>query len=84
MHLSSKMTFSAKKLKLMKICLLHCKKTVHFIRKKHFMYLSFALKILFRQLFLTEKDVFEHLWPRILTICLVALNTELVFLEALK
>ncbi len=25
-HLSTKMTFSAKKLKLMKICLLHCKK----------------------------------------------------------
>ncbi len=26
--------------------------------------------------------LFEHLWPRILIICLVAINTELVFLEA--
>ncbi len=47
------------------------------------MYLSFALK-LHLATFLTEKEGFEHLWPRILIICLVALNTELVFLEALK
>ncbi len=84
MHLSSKMTFSAKKLKHMKICLLHCKKLFISLEIIFFMYLSFALKIAFKQLFLTEKDVFEHLWPRILIICLVALNTELVFLEALK
>ncbi len=48
------------------------------------MYLSFALKIAFSNFFLTEKEVFEHLWPHILIICLVALNTEVVFLEALK
>ncbi len=34
-QLSSKMTFSAKKLKQVKICLLHCTKTVHFIRKNN-------------------------------------------------
>ncbi len=44
-HLSSKMTFSAKKLKHMKICLLHCKKAVHSLEKTFFMYLSFALKL---------------------------------------
>ncbi len=55
-HLSSKMTFSAKNLKLMKICLLHCKKL----------------------LFLSICGL------SILIICLVTLNTELVFLEALK
>ncbi len=48
------------------------------------MCLSFALKIAFSNCFLTEKEVLEHLWPRILIICLFALNTELVFLEALK
>ncbi len=48
------------------------------------MYLSFALKIAFSNLFLTEKDVLSICGLSILIICLVALNTELVFLEALK
>ncbi len=56
-QLSSKMTFSAKKLKHVKMCLLHCKKTVHFIRKKHFMYLSFALKIAFSYFFWLRKKL---------------------------
>ncbi len=100
MHLSSKMTFSAKKLKLMKICLLHCKKLFislernifHVSTEKYFQYFEYFQYSVSRALLLklhlatilTEKDVFEHLWPRILIIYLVALNTELVFLEALK
>ncbi len=57
-------------------------KTVHFIRKKHFS-CAWLLK-LHLATFSHWEIVFEHLWPRILIICLVALNTELVFLEALK
>ncbi len=60
------MTFSAKKLKLMENLSSALQKTVHFIRKKHFfMYVSLLLKFAFST-FLTEKEVFEHLWPRIL------------------
>ncbi len=59
-------------------------KTVHFIRKNTFS-CSWALLLkLHLVTFLTEKEAFEHLWPHILIICLVALNTEMVFLEALK
>ncbi len=59
-------------------------KTFHFMRKKHFS-CSWALLLkLHLATFLSEKEAFEHLWPRILIICLVALNTELVFSEALK
>ncbi len=68
----------------MKICLLHCKKLFISLENIFFMYLSFALKIAFSNFFSLRKTLFEHLWPRILIICLVALNTELVFLEALK
>ncbi len=83
LQLSSKMTFSAKKLKHVKICLLHCKKL--FISLERIFSCSWALLLkLHLALFLTEKEAFEHLWPRILIICLVALNTELVFLEAPK
>ncbi len=80
-----KMTFSAKKLKLMKICLLHCKKTVHFIRKKHFSCTwALLLKLHLATFSHLRKQVFEHLWASLLIICLVALNTESVFFEALK
>ncbi len=78
------MTFSAKKLKHMKICLLHCKKTVHFIRKKHFSCAWALLLKLHLANFLTEKDVFEHLWPRILIICLVALKHRIGVLRSSK
>ncbi len=75
------MTFSAKKLKQVKICLLHCKKTFHFIRKKHFHVLSFALKIAFGNFFSLKQ---KFLSIRGLAISSFALNTELVLLEALK
>ncbi len=45
--LSSKMTFSAKKLKHMKICLLHCKKLFISLEIKMFHVLELALKIAF-------------------------------------
>ncbi len=48
------------------------------------MYLSFALKIAFSNFFSLRKKFLSICGPRILIICLVALNTELVFLEALK
>ncbi len=78
------MTFSAKKLKLMKICLLHCKKLFISLERNIFMYLSFALKIAFSNLFSLRKMFLSICGLSILIICLVALNTELVFLEALK
>ncbi len=34
--------------------------------------------------FLTEKDVFEHLWPRILIICLFALKHRIGVLRSSK
>ncbi len=49
------MTFSAKKLKHVKICLLHCKKLFISLEEIHFPVLSFALKIAFSNFFLTEK-----------------------------
>ncbi len=83
-HLSSKMTFSAKKLKLMKICLLHCKKLFISLERNIF-HVTWALLLkLHLVTFLTEKDVLSICGLSILIICLVALNTELVFLEALK
>ncbi len=78
------MTFSAKKLKLMKICLLHCKKLFISLERNIFMYLSFALKIAFSNFFSLRKMFLSICGLSILIICLVALNTELVFLEALK
>ncbi len=79
------MTFFCKKAQTHENLSSALQKHVHFIRKKHFSCsLSFALKIAFSNFFSTEKEAFEHLWPRILIICLVALNTELVFLESLK
>ncbi len=84
-HLSSKMTFSAKKLKLMKICLLHCKKLFISLERIHFSCsLSFALKIAFSNFFSLRKMFLSICGLSILIICLFALNTELVFLEALK
>ncbi len=48
------------------------------------MYLSFTLKIVF-SIFLSLRNMFVSICGlSILIICLVALNTELVFLEALK
>ncbi len=68
----------------MKICLLHCKK--HFISLERNIFHVFETLLLKLHLatFLTEEEVFEHPWRRNLIICLVALNTELVFLEAIK
>ncbi len=57
--------------------------TFHFIKRKSFMYLSCTLKIDLA-LSLTEKEAFQHPWPCILFICLVALNTALVFLALKK
>ncbi len=44
-HLSSKMTFSAKKLKLMKCCLLHCKNSSFSLERILFHVVELALKI---------------------------------------
>ncbi len=82
--LSSKMTFSAKSSNSWNLSSA-LQKTVHFIRKKHFScYLSFALKIAFSNFFSLRKMFLSICGLSILIICLVALNTELVFLEALK
>ncbi len=59
-------------------------KTVHFIRKKHFSCTWALLLKLHLATFSHWEEVFEHLWPRILISCLVALNTVLVLLEAIK
>ncbi len=48
------------------------------------MYLSFAIKIAFSNFFSLRKMFLSICGLRILIICLVTLNTELVFLEALK
>ncbi len=82
-QLSSEMTF-CKKLKLMKIGLLHCKKHFISLERKNFHVFETLLLKLHLATFLTEEEVFEHPWRRNLIICLVALNTELVFLEAIK
>ncbi len=82
-HLSSKMTFSAKKLKLMKCCLLHCKK--QFISLENTFSCSWAL--LLKLHLATFSDWERSFWASVAShshYCLVALNTELVFLEALK
>ncbi len=54
-----------------------------FHEKNHFYVVELLLK-LHLDTFLTEKEAFEHLWPRILIICLVCTKQELVFLEAPK
>ncbi len=59
-------------------------KTFIFIRKKHFSCNWALLLKLHLATFFHWKKAFQHLRPSILFICLVALNTELVFLEALK
>ncbi len=58
------MTFSAKKLKLMKICLLHCKK--HFISLERNIFHVFEPLLLKLHLatFLAEEEVFEHRGPQ--------------------
>ncbi len=84
MHLSSKMTFSAKKLKLMKICLLHCKKLFISLEKHFSCTWALLLKLHLATFSHWERSFWAVCGPRILIICLVALNTELVFLEALK
>ncbi len=48
------------------------------------MYLSFALKIAFSNFFYWERSFWASVGLAFSLICLVALNTELVFLEALK
>ncbi len=48
------------------------------------MYLSFALKIAFSNFFSLRKMFLIICGLSILIICLVAINTELVFLEALN
>ncbi len=48
------------------------------------MYLSFALKIAFSNFFWLRKKLLSICGLDILIIFLVAVNTELVFLEALK
>ncbi len=48
------------------------------------MYLSFTLKIVFSNFYSLRKMFLSICGLSILIICLVALNTELVFLEALK
>ncbi len=53
-------------------------------KETFFMYLSFALKIAFSNFFSLRKKLLSICGICILIICLVALNTELVFLEALK
>ncbi len=79
------MTCSAKKAQTRENLSSALQKTVHFIRKKHFfMFLSFALKIAFSYFFSLRKKLLSICGLHILIICLVALNTELVFLEALK
>ncbi len=84
-HLSSKMTFFCKKSQTHENLSSALQKTVHFIRKKNkFIYLSFALKIAFSNLFSLRKMFLSICGLSILIICLVTLNTELVFLEALK
>ncbi len=78
------MTFSEKKAKTHENLSSALQKNVHFIRKKKFMYLSFAIKIAFSNLFSLRKMFLSICGLSILIICLVTLNTELVFLEALK
>ncbi len=75
-QLSSKNRLFLQKAQHGEICSSALQKTVHFIRKKHCSCsLSFALKIAFSYFFSTEKEALSILWPRILIICLVALNT---------
>ncbi len=63
-HLSSKMTFSAKKLKHMKICLLHCKKLFISLERNIF-HVHWALLLkLHWATFSHWERCFEHLWPR--------------------
>ncbi len=59
-------------------------KTVHFIRKKHFSCTWSLLLKLHLATFSHWERFLSICGPRILIICLVALNTEFVFLEALK
>ncbi len=54
------------------------------VERKNFHVVELCSQNCILQLFLTVKEAFEHMWPRIPIICLVALNTELVFLEALR
>ncbi len=84
MALSSKMTFSAKKLKLMKICLLHCKKQFISLERNIFHVVEALLLKLHLALFLTEKEAFEHLWPRILIILLSCTKHRIGVLRSSK
>ncbi len=84
-NLSSKMTFSAKKLKLMKSVFCIAKNMFISLERIHFSCsLSFALKIAFSNFFSTEKEAFEHLWPRILIICLVCTKHRIGVLRSSK
>ncbi len=80
---SSKMTFSAKKLKHVNICLLHCK-NINFMRNNHFL-CSWALLLkLHLATFSDWEWAFEHLWPRILIICLVCTKHRIGVLRSSK
>ncbi len=77
------MTFSAKKLKLMKCCLLHCKKTVHFIRKNTFCSWALLLKLHLA----TFSDWERSFWASVASYShqlLSCTKHRIVFLEALK
>ncbi len=65
------MTFSAKKLKHGENLSLHCKKLFISLENNIVHVVEALLLKLHLATFLTEKEAFEHLWPRILIICLV-------------
>ncbi len=76
------MTFSAKKTQTHENLSSALQKTFHFIRKKHFScFWAFTLKIAFSNIFSLRK---KFLSIRGLATSSFALNTELVFLEAIK
>ncbi len=57
--------------------------TFHFMRKKH-LSCTWALLLKLHLATFSHWEAFQHPWPWILFICLVALNTALVFLEGLN
>ncbi len=76
------MTFSAKKLKHVKICLLHCKKLSF---QERIILCSWALLLkLHLATFSDWERSFEHLWPRILIICLVCTKHRIGVLRSSK
>ncbi len=76
------MTFSAKNLKLMKILSSAVQKTFHSLERKVFHVLSLLLQKLHLATFFSLREKFLSI--RGLATSSFALNTELVFLEAIK